>query len=138
MKNKQLEKKLHNYFKNYKDLSNKFSISSNKNEYGIIFNENELEEKNKNINLILDEDDNYYFCPLEKEIKIDIYSLNSILLNKEMKEYNEIYKDYYNRLLKYNKINENEEKTDKRNSDLKTNKHEENKNRNINKDKANK
>ena len=110
MKSKKLEKDLHNYFKNYKDISNKFNLSLNKKEYGIIFNESELKERTENINQILKEDSNYCFYPLdlisENDFENEILGKNSILLNKEMKEYEEIYNDYNLRKLKYKKNNE--------------------------------
>ena len=110
MKNKKLEKDLHNYFKDYKVLSNQFNLSPNKNEYGIINSENELEEINKYINLILDEEeDNYDFAPPHIDFEKVKFSKDSILLNKEIKEYKNIYKDYYNRITKNKIIHEKDE-----------------------------
>ena len=116
MKNKQLEKDLHNYFKVYKALSNKYNLSPNKNEYGIINSENELEEINKYINLILDEEkekekDNYNFSPPQIDFEITKFSKDSILLNKEIKEYKNIYKEYYNKITKNKIIHEKDEES---------------------------
>ena len=116
MKNKQLEKYLHNYFKNYKVLYNQFNLSHKKNEYGIINSGNELEEINKYINLILDEEeDNYDFAPPQIDFEKVKYSKDSILLNKEINEYKNIYKDYYNRITKNKIIHEKEEDNEQQN-----------------------
>ena len=116
MKNNQLEKDLHNYFKNYKVFSNQFNLSLNKNEYGIINSENELEEINKYINLIIDEEeDNYNFTPSEIDFEKVKFSKDSILLNKEIKDYKNIYKDYYNRITKNKIIHEKDEENGQQN-----------------------
>ena len=113
MKDKNLEMDLHNYFKDYAKFSEKYELSPNKNEYGIIFNERELKEINNNIKQILEEEENnYYFIPSENIIgnNIPTYSSKSIILNKNMEEFNQINKDYNKRISKFNKINECDEK----------------------------
>ena len=114
--NLRLEKDLHNYFKDYKTFSNQFNLSHNKNGYGIINSENELEETNKYINLILDEEeDEYNFAPPQLDFARVKFSKDSILLNKEIKEYNNIYNDYYKRIIKNKIIFEKDEENAQQN-----------------------
>lgn len=107
MNNENLQNELLLYLNDYKRLSKKFGLNSKINKYGIVYSKEDLQERTKNIQkIVLDIGQHFDFTPEYCELDIKP-SLNNVLIDNIPEKYQKIItKDYYQRLSKIKKVEE--------------------------------